>query len=67
MLALLCFGTALVFAGARFQSYLFLSAAALHIAWQLRAWRLDDPADCIAKFKSNRIIGWLVLAACLCA
>jgi 4-hydroxybenzoate polyprenyltransferase len=67
LLALLCFGAALVLAGARFWSYLFLAAAALHIAWQLRAWRPDEPADCIAKFKSNRIIGWLVLAACLLA
>jgi 4-hydroxybenzoate polyprenyltransferase len=67
VLALLCFTLALVLAGARLWSYLFIAAAALHFAWQLRAWRLDDPADCIAKFKSNRIVGWLVLAACLLA
>ncbi|MEI9983343.1 MAG: 4-hydroxybenzoate octaprenyltransferase [Aliidongia sp.] len=67
VVALLCFTLALVLAGARLWSYLFIAAAALHFAWQLRAWRLDDPADCIAKFKSNRIVGWLVLAACLLA
>jgi 4-hydroxybenzoate polyprenyltransferase len=66
-LALAGFGAALAFAEARWWSYLFIGAAALHFAWQLRSWRLDDPADCIAKFKSNRIIGWLVLAACLSA
>ncbi len=67
VLALLGFILALVLAGARFWSYGFIAGAALHFAWQLHAWRLDDPADCIAKFKSNRVVGWLVLAACLVA
>jgi 4-hydroxybenzoate polyprenyltransferase len=66
-LALACFALGLALAGARGWSYLFIAAAALHFAWQLRFWRLDDPADCIAKFKSNRAVGWLVLAACLVA
>jgi len=67
ILALACFALALGLAGARSWSYLCLATAALHFAWQLRFWRLDDPADCIAKFKSNRAIGWLVLAACIVA
>jgi len=67
VLALAGFTLALVLAGARLWSYPFLFGAALHFAWQLWAWRLDDPADCIAKFKSNRVVGWLVLAACLVA
>lgn len=66
-LALFGFTLALVLAGARLWSYGFIAGAALHFAWQLSAWRLDDPADCIAKFKSNRVVGWLVLAACLVA
>ena len=66
-LALFGFTLALVLAGARLWSYGFIVGAALHFAWQLHAWRLDDPADCIAKFKSNRVTGWLVLAACLTA
>ena len=42
--------------------HLFLVAGAAQLAWQ--AWRvaLDSPADCLAKFKSNRVFGWLVLA-----
>ena len=67
VLALIGFTLALVLAGARLWSYGFIAGAALHFAWQLKAWRLDDPADCIAKFKSNRVVGWLVLAACLTA
>ena len=26
---------------------------------------LDDPIDCLAKFKSNRLFGWLILAGLL--
>ena len=42
--------------------HLALAAGALQLAWQ--AWRvdLDDPADCLRKFKSNRLFGWIVLA-----
>ena len=61
------FGLGFALAGAGFWSYLCLAAAAAHFIWQLAAWRPDDPADCIAKFKSNRVIGWLVLAGCLLA
>ncbi|SMH53505.1 4-hydroxybenzoate octaprenyltransferase [Azospirillum agricola] len=42
-----------------------LSVAALHLAWQVATWRPDDQNDCLAKFKSNRWFGWLVLAAIL--
>lgn len=66
-LALFGFTLALVLAGARLWSYGFIAGAALHFARQLSTWRPDDPADCIAKFKSNRVVGWLVLAACLTA
>jgi 4-hydroxybenzoate polyprenyltransferase len=44
-----------------------LAAAALHLAWQARAVRLDDPQDCLAKFRSNRLIGWIVLAGIIAA
>ncbi|MEW5728145.1 MAG: 4-hydroxybenzoate octaprenyltransferase [Pseudomonadota bacterium] len=40
-----------------------LAVAGLHLAWQVRAVDIDDPADCLAKFKSNRVFGWLLLAA----
>jgi len=58
---------ALAFAAAKVgpPSYLCLGLAALHFAWQLGSWRPDDPADCIGTFKSNRVVGWLMLAGCL--
>ncbi len=41
---------------------LFLVPAALHLAWQLHAWKPDDAASSLRVFKSNRDFGILVLA-----
>ncbi|WP_029011249.1 4-hydroxybenzoate octaprenyltransferase [Azospirillum halopraeferens] len=47
--------------GPWFQPVLML--ACLHLAWQVATWNPDDQTDCLAKFRSNRWFGWLVLAA----
>ncbi|MGE5505769.1 MAG: 4-hydroxybenzoate octaprenyltransferase [Actinomycetota bacterium] len=39
------------------------AAAAGHLAWQAITVNIDDSADCLAKFKSNRVFGWILLAA----
>jgi 4-hydroxybenzoate polyprenyltransferase len=39
-----------------------LAAAALQLAWQAARVAIDNPADCLAKFRSNRAVGWLMLA-----
>ena len=39
-----------------------LVPAALHLAHQVWRWDPDDPADCLARFRSNRTFGLLVLA-----
>ena len=31
------------------------------LAWQAARVDTDDPADCLAKFRSNRAVGWLLL------
>ncbi len=31
------------------------------LCWQAAQVDIDDPADCLAKFKSNRVTGWLML------
>jgi 4-hydroxybenzoate polyprenyltransferase len=36
---------------------------ALHAAWQIRHLEMDSPSHCLAKFRSNRDLGLLVLAA----
>jgi 4-hydroxybenzoate polyprenyltransferase len=43
--------------------FAILAGGALQLAWQVRHVDLDDPADCLATFKSNRLFGWIVLAA----
>ncbi len=37
-------------------------ARRLQLAWQAARVAIDDPADCLAKFRSNRVVGWLMLA-----
>ncbi len=39
-----------------------LAAGAAQLAWQALKVDIDDPQDCLATFKSNRLFGWLVLA-----
>lgn len=43
-----------------------LTAAALQLAWQAARVTTDDPHDCLAKFRSNRTVGWLMLAGIVC-
>ena len=49
-------------AGLHWPYYAALVAAGLHLAWQV--WRVDtdNPRDCLAKFKSNRDFGLIILA-----
>ncbi len=49
-------------AGLAWPFYALLALVAFHMAWQVRAVRIDDPGDCLAKFKSNSHLGWIVLA-----
>lgn len=44
-----------------------LTLGAVQLAWQAGDCRFDDPADCLAKFKSNRLFGWLLLAGIVAA
>ena len=45
--------------------YLMLGLAGVHLAWQVRTLDLDDPASCLARFRSNREFGLLVFLALL--
>jgi 4-hydroxybenzoate polyprenyltransferase len=50
-----------VAAGLAWPFYVALCAGAAQLAWQAARIALDDPHDCLAKFKSNRLYGWLLL------
>ena len=43
--------------------YAGLAAAAAHLAWQVSSVHLDDGADCLTKFRSNREFGLIVFVA----
>jgi 4-hydroxybenzoate polyprenyltransferase len=45
--------------------YLGLAAAAGLLAWQVATLKLDEPGDCLAKFKSNALVGLLLFAGLL--
>lgn len=47
---------------------LYLAGLAVALALQMRrlaAWRMDDPADCLARFKAEKTYGLIVLAGLL--
>jgi len=60
--ALLLWAAAGVAAGLGALFWVGLAATALPLAWQAARVATDDPADCLAKFRSNRAVGWLMLA-----
>jgi 4-hydroxybenzoate polyprenyltransferase len=62
-LALLALAAALN--GAGFLAYPALILVALHLAWQVRTLDIDDPANCLRRFRSNREAGCLVFLAIL--
>jgi len=43
--------------------YLVLSLGGLHLSWQIHTLDIDDPKNCLRRFKSNRDFGLVVLAA----
>ncbi|MGE5539859.1 MAG: 4-hydroxybenzoate octaprenyltransferase [Gemmatimonas sp.] len=54
-----------VIAGMGTSFYAVLALAAAQLAWQASSIQIDSPADCLAKFRSNRLFGWLIAAALL--
>ncbi|MEK9677525.1 MAG: 4-hydroxybenzoate octaprenyltransferase [Rhodospirillaceae bacterium] len=42
--------------------YVAMVLAAIQLAWQAWDVDIDDPVDCLRKFKSNRLFSWIFLA-----
>jgi 4-hydroxybenzoate polyprenyltransferase len=61
-IALLFWMVAALAAGLGAMFWVGLAAAALQLAWQAAKVATEDPADCLAKFRSNRVVGWLMFA-----
>jgi 4-hydroxybenzoate polyprenyltransferase len=47
-------------AGGRAAFMVALAMAALQMAWQVKSLAVDDPVNCLARFRSNRLVGWLL-------
>ncbi|HSV29692.1 MAG TPA: 4-hydroxybenzoate octaprenyltransferase [Candidatus Omnitrophota bacterium] len=50
-------------AGLSWAFWPLLALAGAQLAWQVATVNIDDSADCLSKFKSNRFFGWALLAA----
>jgi 4-hydroxybenzoate polyprenyltransferase len=60
--SLLLWGAAGLMAGLAAAFWVGLALAALQLSWQAARVDIDNPADCLQKFRSNRLVGWLLLA-----
>jgi 4-hydroxybenzoate polyprenyltransferase len=58
--AVLLWALAGVVAGTHIVFALALALAAAQLAWQIVTLDIDDAANCLARFKSNRVVGWLL-------
>lgn len=47
--------------------FAILTTAGIHFIWQLMAWKSENPASCLAIFRSNRDAGLIILLASLCS
>lgn len=63
--AIVCFTAAGVQAGLGHLYLLGMAAASAHLVWQIARIDIDDPADCLAKFRSNRDFGLIVFLGIL--
>ncbi len=52
-------------AGLGWPFLLAVAAVAAHFAWQLAGLDTANPDDCLMRFKSNRFVGWILLAGLL--
>src|SRR5665213_2526791 len=59
--ALACWAAAGALAADAWPFWLGLALAAAHLSWQAAKVDTDSAEDCLAKFRANRWVGWLML------
>ena len=64
-IALLLWGIGVLASGAAGPVYLALICAAGHFAWQISTLDIASSTNCLARFKSNQWIGWILFAGLL--
>jgi 4-hydroxybenzoate polyprenyltransferase len=65
--AILLFALAGHLAGLAWPFFVALALAGLHLLKQAARTDLDDPAACLAAFRSNRVVGWIVFLGIVAA
>ena len=60
--AIAFFAAAGIVDGLGWPFFVALAVGAAQLAWQVADVDLDDAADCLVKFKSNRYFGWILVA-----
>jgi 4-hydroxybenzoate polyprenyltransferase len=65
--AVALWGAAGAIAGMAWPFWLGLALAAAQLLWQAARVEIDDPTDCLVKFRSNRWAGWLLLLGIIAA
>jgi len=63
--AAVLFAAAGLSAGLGWCYLLGVAAVAVQFVWQVATLDIDDPANCLQRFKSNRLVGWLLLGGIL--
>ena len=58
--ALLLWGAAGMLAGADIVFLLALASVGAHFAWQIATLDVSDARNCLVRFKSNQVVGWLL-------
>jgi 4-hydroxybenzoate polyprenyltransferase len=53
------------FAGAGKVFFVGLAISSLHLAWQIKTLKINDPANCLHRFRTNRDFGTLVFVSFL--
>lgn len=62
VIALIFWIAAVWLAGASWPVVVALAAVALHFVWQITTLDITSSANCLYRFKSNRIVGWIFFA-----
>src|SRR5262249_26341771 len=63
--AVLLWGAAGGQAGAHLPFFLALGLCGGQLAWQVATLKVADPANCLARFKSHRLVGWVLVGGLL--
>jgi 4-hydroxybenzoate polyprenyltransferase len=58
--AVVLWGLAGALAGAHIVFFLALALAGVQLAWQVATLNMADAGNCLARFRSNQLVGWLL-------